>query len=238
MTRKLNPREARQQREQRILTLAGRQHGLVTRAQLNRFGLGASGIDARLKAGRLHVVHRGVFALGRPDLPKHGRWMAAVLACGEGALLSHRSASALHELLGVGGGPIDVTVPNRSARSRPGIRVHRPVALHPSELTAVEGIPCTSVARTLLDLAAVVPIGVLESACNRAEVLNFLDMAAMGEVLGALPGSPGRQGTEQRPAGRPRRGRSEKRARAALPSALSPSCPTQPQRERMDPPGR
>jgi hypothetical protein len=106
-------------------------------------------------------------------------------------VLSHRASTALHELLSVGGGPIDVTVPNRSARSRRGIRIHRPVALHPSERAVVEGIPCTSVPRTLLDLAAVVPLGVLETACNRAEVLNVLDMAAMGEVLERSRGRPG-----------------------------------------------
>jgi very-short-patch-repair endonuclease len=191
MTRKLNQRAVWRQREQRIIALADRQHGLLTRAQLKELGLGASGIDARLNAGRLHSVHRGVFVLGRPDLPKHGRWMAAVLACGEDALLSHRSSTALHELLSVGSGPIDVTVPNRSARSRRGIRVHRPVSVHHSERVEVEGIPCTSVARTLLDLAAVVPVAVLETACNRAEMRNVLDMATMGRVLERSRGRPG-----------------------------------------------
>jgi very-short-patch-repair endonuclease len=186
-----NPREPRRHREQRLVELATRQHGVVSLAQFRLLGLTESTVRSRVTAGSLHRIHDGVFALGRPDLPRHGRWMAAVLACGEGALLSHRSAAALQELLAVGGGPIDVTVPNRSARSRPGIRTHRPVALDRPDRAVVEGIPCTSVPRTLLGLAAVVPLGVLETACNRAELLNVLDMAAMGELLERSRGHPG-----------------------------------------------
>jgi hypothetical protein len=109
--------------------------------------------------------------------------MAAVLACGEGALLSHRSAASLHELLGVAGGAIDITVANRAGRSKSGIRIHRPTCLTAADRAMVEGIPCTSVPRTLLDLAGVVPTKVLEAACNQAEVVGVLDLAATKELV-------------------------------------------------------
>src|SRR5919197_893360 len=138
---KFGPEGDWHRREHELAAIARRQHGVISLTQLRALGFSDSGVRKRVAHRRLHRVHNGVFALGRPDLPKHGRWMAAVLACGEGALLSHRASTALHELLSVGGGPIDVTVPNRSARSRRGIRIHRPVALHPSERAVVEGIP-------------------------------------------------------------------------------------------------
>ena len=117
--------------------------------------------------------------------------MAAVLACGEGALLSHRSAVALHELLGGGGAGIDVTVPGRRGVSRPGLRVHRPACLSDADRAMVRGIPCTSVPRTLLDLAQVASPRILERACDQAEVLRVLDMNAVRELLVRRKGHPG-----------------------------------------------
>lgn len=131
--------------------LATRQYGVVSRRQLLAMGLGPGAIDSRLRSGRLHTVHRGVYAVGHTSMSRRGIWFAAVLACGEGALLSHQSAAALWRLIDPPSAPTDVT----SAHGRPGrrgIRLHR-AAVHPLERTIRYGIPVTSVARTLLDMA-------------------------------------------------------------------------------------
>jgi len=117
--------------------------------------------------------------------------MAAVLACGEGALLSHRSAVTLHELLRGGGAWIDVTVAGRRGVSRLGLRVHRPACLSHADRTMVRGIPCTSVPRSLLDLAQVASPRILERACDQADVLRVLDMNAVRELLARRKGHPG-----------------------------------------------
>jgi very-short-patch-repair endonuclease len=166
-----------------IVAIGARQHGVIALWQLLDLGLSPRAASDRVAAGRLHRVHQGVYAVGRPDLPPKGRWAAAVLACGDGALLSHRSAAALHGLLRVGGSPIDVTVPRRSCLSRPGLRIHRSTCLAPEDGTTVDGIACTSVAATLLSLAAVVPPNILESACNQAELDGVFDLEAIEELL-------------------------------------------------------
>jgi len=117
--------------------------------------------------------------------------MAAVLACGEGALLSHRSAATLHGLLNARGGRIHVTVPRRTSVARAGIHAHRSTCLEPRDRVEVEGIPSTSVPATLLTLAATAPRTVLDSACNRAELEGVLDMRAIGELLKRRRAHPG-----------------------------------------------
>src|SRR5688500_4880303 len=82
-----------------VAAIAARQHGVVTLTQLNQAGIDRSGVSRRLRAGRLHRIHRGVYAVGHRALSNHGRWMAAVLACGPGAVLSHRAAAELWRLL-------------------------------------------------------------------------------------------------------------------------------------------
>jgi very-short-patch-repair endonuclease len=109
--------------------------------------------------------------------------MAAVLACGRDAILSHMSAAALHGVLSSTGSAVDVTVERCSGRARSGIRVHRSTCHSEADRAVVGGIPCTSVGRTLLDLAAVVPLPVLEKACDQAEVLRLLDWSALDELL-------------------------------------------------------
>src|SRR6478609_8968123 len=101
--------------------LAERQHGVVGRGQLVRLGLGRRAIQHRIDRGRLHPVMRGVYAVGRPELSLHGRWMAAVLACGSGAILSHGSAAALWGILPERGGSIEVSVPTVSAHRFAGV---------------------------------------------------------------------------------------------------------------------
>jgi predicted transcriptional regulator of viral defense system len=178
-------------REHALVALAGRQHGVVGLAQLRSLGLSRSGVRTRVASGRLHRVHGGVYALGRPQLSAKGYWMAAVMACGLDALLSHRSAAALHGLMLTAQTRIDVTVPRRSSRARPGIRIHRSTCLGPVDHALVDGIPCTSVERTLLDLATLVDSPVLERACDQAEVLRVLDMHAIRELLARRAGQPG-----------------------------------------------
>ena len=117
--------------------------------------------------------------------------MAAVLACGEGAVLSHRSAATLHELLNVRTGRIDVTIPHQSSLRRPGLWIHRSTCLRTEDCTAVDGIPATGVPATLLCLAATSPRNVLESACNKAEIRGILDLMAIRELLARRRSHPG-----------------------------------------------
>jgi putative AbiEi antitoxin of type IV toxin-antitoxin system/uncharacterized protein DUF559 len=174
-----------------LVAVAARQHGVVTLLQLQDLGLGERAVHDRVSSGRLHRIHRGVYAVGRRDLPIKGHRMAAVLACGEGAVLSHRSAATLHELLNVRSGRIDVAIPRQSSLRRPGLRVHRSTCLRPEDCAIVEGIPCTSVPATLLSLAATSPRNVLESASNKAEIMGVLDLGAIRELLGRRRSHPG-----------------------------------------------
>lgn len=175
----------------RLQELARTQHGVVSLSQLRGLGLSSRGTRGRAAKGSLHRLHQGVYAVGRPDLSVKGRWKGAVLACGDGALLSHRPAASLHDMLNWSGALIDITVRRRSGLSRKGIRVHRVTSLSAADCDEVDGIPCTSVPRTLLDLAAVAPPRVLERACDRAEQRDLLDMSAIDELLGRLSGQPG-----------------------------------------------
>ncbi len=129
------------------------QHGVVTRAQLFATGLTRSGITRWIEAGHLHRIHRGVYALGTSNLTREGYFMAAVLAVGKGAVLSHRSAAALHKLSPTCPPTIDLTVPGSGGRSkRRGIIIHRSTTLTQADTTLHRGIPVTTVVRTLADL--------------------------------------------------------------------------------------
>jgi very-short-patch-repair endonuclease len=154
----------------RVDAIAAAQHGVVTRAQLREAGLGDKGIAGWTRRGRLHRVHQGVYAVGYPASNREARWMAAVLACGDGAVLSHMSAAVLWGLLKPEDGPVDVSLPSQSGRRRrEGIRIHRCASLAegerapllgiseqrrltPSLVTVRHGIPVTSVPRTMDDL--------------------------------------------------------------------------------------
>jgi len=151
-----------------IAVVAARQHGVVSRAQLAALGIGRGAIDHRVACRRLHPLHRGVFAVGHRVLSRDGAWMAAVLAGGDGAVVSHRSAAALWGIRATDRGRVDITV-RRHRRGRPGIEYHHAV-LPPDEITRHRGIPVTNVARTLLDLAAVVSRDQLDHALNEAEI--------------------------------------------------------------------
>lgn len=166
--------------DRRIAEVAAAQHGVVTTKQLTEAGLGRSSIVKRVKAGRLHRLHRGVYGVGHAALSIEEHWMAAVLACGEGAVLSHGSAAALWGLLQPCSGPIDVSVPSQSGRKkRRGIRVHRAQSLLNAESegltvrTIRNGTPVTSVPRTLEDLRGTVTPRLHRRAVRQAELAGF-----------------------------------------------------------------
>ena len=153
--------------------LAALQHGVVTTAQLHDCGLSAAGITRRVAAGRLHRVHRGVYAVGHVGLSNEGNWMAAVLACGLGSALSHRSAAELWELLKPGG-LLHVTVPTDAGRERrSGLVIHRSPSLQNAATTVKDGIAVTTVPRTLADLRGTIPPWEYRRAIRQAEVLGL-----------------------------------------------------------------
>ena len=171
-----------QGRERAAAELARRQHGVVAKRQLIALGIGPGAIKHRLSVGRLHRVHRGVCALGHAALSADGNRMAAVLACGPDALLSHRDAAALWDLRGTAHTRIEVSVPRSGLRSHPGLQVHCTAPWHPDDCAQRRGIPVTSVARTLLDLAGVVPARALQHAFEEAERLRLADVRAVEAV--------------------------------------------------------
>ena len=175
-----------------VAQLAARQHGVVSRRQLLASGLSHDAIWRRTRAGRLHRVHAGVYSVGHRLLMPHAPYLAAVLACGDRAVLSHRSAAALWGLLPTGSGPIEVTIPLGGGDRRMGIAVHVTRIFDIPYLTECEGIPCTTVARTLLDLAAVGSPRLLRRALEQALFLRIFDR---GPLDAALARANGRRGT-------------------------------------------
>jgi very-short-patch-repair endonuclease len=163
--------------------LVRRQHWVVTREQLLAFGYTNSAIRHQVARRRLHVVHRGVYAVGRRELTREGLFIAAVLACGDGAALSHDSAAMLWGIRPAPPGAPEVTVPNARRRRRPGIRVHRSRIIDPTDITHRNGIPVTTVARTLIDLSPRLPRNQLERAINEADRLGLTNPERLRQSL-------------------------------------------------------
>lgn len=170
-----------------IARLAEAQHGVVTRSQLAELGLGREAIGRRIRSGRLHRQHAGVYAVGHRALTQRGHWKAATLSQSK-AVLSHRSAAALWGIRDRYGGPIDVASPSRT-KSRGAIRAHH-LVLPPDEVTVEDGIPVTTVPRTIFDLAADLPSAV-EPALRQAEYLRLHDRLSLHDLLGRYPGHRG-----------------------------------------------
>lgn len=162
-----------------IAQIAAAQHGLVALWQLKEIGMSRAAAHWRVGVGRLHRLYEGVYAVGHVPSTRRCELMAAVLACGPRSVLSHRSAAELWGLQESRRGPIDVTAPARRGRAPRGIASHRDSTLVKVDRTSVQGIPCTSLARTLLDFAAVAPIWELRKAVSEAEVLRILDHSAV-----------------------------------------------------------
>lgn len=163
--------------DQLIAEIAARQHGLITHPQLVGLRLSRSAIARRVSRGALYRVHRGIYAVRHPDLSRHGKWLAAVLALGPGAALSHWSAAALWGLLPVRGPRIDVTVPTSGGRARRKLIVVHRLELGPEEVVVREGIPVTTPVRTVIDLADLLTERRLERALDEAA---FLDLDLTG----------------------------------------------------------
>ncbi len=158
--------------------------------QLRRLGYSKAAISRATAAGHLHPVHRSVYAVGHAELTRHGRCMAAVGACGRDALLSHSSAAWLWGLLPTLPLPVEVSVPRRGHRRRD-IHVHHAPGLAPEDGAEEEGIRATTVAQTLLDLAASGPAWRLRNAVDRAKRLGRLDLIALDSQLERRAGDPG-----------------------------------------------
>ena len=172
-----------------IAKIAQRQHGVVSRSQLVAIGLGRGAIELRLANGRLHAVHPRVYAVGHTALTYAGHCMAGVLAGGPGAAGSHRAAAAVWGFLPPAGRHVEVTGPSRR-RSRAGLRFYR-TRLPPDELAVHDGIPLTTVPRTLFDLAAVLAPGRLARAVKEVEMRRLWDALSLEDLLVRHPRRPG-----------------------------------------------
>lgn len=196
--------------EEVVSHLAAGQHGVVTRAQLTAEGISRDVIDHRVHTRRLQSLHRGVYLVG-PVAPPHARAMAACLACGPNACLSHRSAGALWGLLKRSRrAPVDVTLRSGN-HARPGIRIFRIRTLRDDEVTRRHGIPATTPPRTLYDLAGTLRPLALEKAVAEALARR---LTSEEEVLEMIERQAGRRGVHRLRAALGRTGPAFTRSRA------------------------
>jgi very-short-patch-repair endonuclease len=173
-----------------LAALAARQHGVVSLAELRALGLTAEAVRSRVASGKLHRVHRGVYSVGHPILSAKGHAKAATLACGVRCAASHHTAAAIAEIGSWSRVP-HVTVARGTGGPRRDIRVHTSNTLLQRDVVVFESIPCTSVARTILDLADHLSVRRLERVVDQAEVLRLFDMRAMDDVLARAVGRRG-----------------------------------------------
>jgi hypothetical protein len=169
--------------DRRIAAFVAAHHGVIARRHLIAIGLSHGAIDHRVESGRLIALHRGVYAVGHANLTPKGHWLGAVYACGERALLAYQSAAALSDIASTSRPLIDVVRPTGSGRPPRGVHIHRSRIITPADRAEIDGIPVTSIPRTLLDLADVLSLHSLELAVETAERKHLLNMAAMIEVL-------------------------------------------------------
>lgn len=174
-----------------VWELVRQQHGVIARSQLLGIGLSPRAIEHRVARGRLHPLWRGVYAVGRPAVSQKGRWMAAVLACGPEALLSHRTAATLWGFASTAGEEIDIVVPVGTYRRQPGIEMHRRSVLGTEHRREVAGIPVTDPTSTLVDLASCVPEWKVERAINEADRLDLIDPQMLRSEIRELEPRPG-----------------------------------------------
>jgi hypothetical protein len=173
-----------------LAELATRQHGVIASGQLHELGYSTSATGRAVAAKRLHRIHRGVYVLGHRRLSRHGHCLAAVFASGQDALLSHSSAAWLWGLFTEFTLPVEVAVP-RAGRGRRSLRIRHSPALRDEDRAVREGIPVTSLARTLLDLAAAAPGRRLERAIERSDRLGLFDLREVDALLARTKGHPG-----------------------------------------------
>jgi hypothetical protein len=175
-----------------MASLAADSWGVLSVEELRACGLTDNAIGRRLAAGRLHRVHRGVYAVGHIGLTPEGRWLAAVKACGPVAALSHFSLAMLFELMPVEDRLPEVTVVHGRRRAPEGVRVHRTRSLHPEDVWRHRGIPTTSPERLLLDLAARLDDRPLRALMSRAQSMRLTNLRRLARQLDRAAGRPGR----------------------------------------------
>lgn len=174
-----------------VAEFAADQHGVVALRQLVEAGLSPVTVRGWVGTRRLVRLHQGVFAAGHAALRREGHFLAAVLACGPGAVLSYRAAGVLWGIRRAGLSRIDVTAPVRTGRRKPGLRLHRGDRLQADEVTIEDAVPCTTVARTILDLAAVLDFRGLEAAVENAERRELFDLRSLSVLLARHRGRRG-----------------------------------------------
>lgn len=171
-----------------IVEVARGQHGVISLVEIEAVGLSARVVQNWAASGRLHRIHHGVYSIiPRELLSRRGHYMAAVLACGGDAVLSHRSAAELHGLRATDRSRIEVTLPGRVRRHRAGLQVHRSTTLTAADVTTVDGIPVTTVARTIADLADVLRERGVERTLEQAASLGVLDGRALNDQISRHP---------------------------------------------------
>jgi hypothetical protein len=169
--------------------LVERQHGVISRVQLLALGFTDDAIRHRIRTGRLHTVFAGVYAVGRRQLSRNGLFMAAVLASGEGAALSHASAAELWRIRPRTSGAVHISVPRaRSPRHRSGLTLHRRTTM---ETTRLHGIPVITPIWTLVDIAPGLSNDQLEAAIGEADKLDLIHVGPLRAGLDGMPGVPG-----------------------------------------------
>jgi very-short-patch-repair endonuclease len=177
-----------QSRENRTLaTLVKNQHGVISRRQLLDLGVTAESVKSRVRRGRLHAVHRGVYAVGRSDLSRHGEFMAAVLACGTRAVLSHTAAG---ELWGMVARTARIHTTSPSLMRVTGLITHRR-RLEARETTRRHRIPTTRPLQTLIDLATLLTQAQLEAAISEADRQGLITASGLPVLLARSPRRPG-----------------------------------------------
>jgi predicted transcriptional regulator of viral defense system len=177
----------------RIIAAYGtRQHGVVSRSQLRAAGLPDTTIDSRLSSGVLQPLFHGVYSVGHRAVGRPGRMLGATLACGGQSVVSHGCAAELHGLWEKQPRLIDVIAPGSKGRKIDGIRWHRGHPLRPSEITSCDGVPCTTIPRTLVDMAGQLTERSLRRMVEQAAVLRALDVSAIERSLarGRRRGAP------------------------------------------------
>jgi very-short-patch-repair endonuclease len=184
----MSPKDRTRSIDGEIARIAAAQHGVISSRQISELGISPRAVRDRVASGRLHRIHRGVFAVGHPKLTREGRWMAATLAGGPGSALSHRAAGAHHGLR-AWNGVADLIVPSWRA-STPAVRFHT-VVLPPDEVSIVDGIPTTTVPRTIFDLASVLDRHGLEQIIREAEVRRLADPLSLPDLIQRHPGRRG-----------------------------------------------
>jgi very-short-patch-repair endonuclease len=166
--------------------------GVLSRYELRRCGLTDEGIKVRLRTGRLHRIHRGVYAVGHTALTREASWLAAVKACGPHALLSHSSSAMLFGFLRWEERLPDVTIPARTKCRVPDIRVHRTRSLHPEDVLRHKGVPTVSPARAIFDVAATTNDVALRRMMSRAQSMHLTNSRLLARQLDRAAGRPGR----------------------------------------------